>query len=89
MKEPAFSEALATEDTEFTERFSLSPSTRQPPLQAGCFEMGTGLRLCVLGDLCGKTFPIKRSPKGRWRSKIGVGIGIVRTRDGIRTRETG
>ncbi|MGI6302577.1 MAG: hypothetical protein ACOX52_16185 [Verrucomicrobiota bacterium] len=30
-------------------------------------------------------------PKGQWRSKIGVaiGLGIEKTRDGIPTRETG
>jgi len=33
MKQQTFSEALATEGTEFTEKLFLSPSTRQPLLQ--------------------------------------------------------
>jgi hypothetical protein len=61
--ERAFSEALATEGTEFTERFALSPSTRQPLLQPGCVEMGKNVRLCVLGDLCGRTFLTSGRPK--------------------------
>jgi hypothetical protein len=65
MMERAFSEALATEGTEFTERFSLSPSTRQPLLQPGCVEMGKNVRLCVLGDLCGRTFLTSPSSPSR------------------------
>ncbi len=65
MMERAFSEALATEGTEFTERFSLSPSTRQPLLQPGCVEMGKNVRLCVLGDLCGRTFLTSPSQPSR------------------------
>ncbi|MGI6302855.1 MAG: hypothetical protein ACOX52_17610 [Verrucomicrobiota bacterium] len=42
----AFSGALATEGTEFTEGFSLSPSTGQPLLQPGCVEMGKRAPLC-------------------------------------------
>ncbi|MGI6302839.1 MAG: hypothetical protein ACOX52_17530 [Verrucomicrobiota bacterium] len=60
----AFSEGLATEGTEFTERFFLLPLTRQPLLQPGCVEMGKNARLCVLGDLCGRTFLTSGRPKG-------------------------
>ena len=74
--ERAFSEALATEGTEFTGRFSLSPSTRQPLLQPGCVEIGKNVRLCVLGALCGRTFLTSGRSKRPWRSKLGVGVGI-------------
>ena len=40
-----FGRGLATEGTEFTERILLLPLTGQPPLQAGCFQMGKELRL--------------------------------------------
>ncbi len=93
VKERAFSEALATEGTEFTGRFFLSPSTRHPLLQPGCVEMGKNVRLCVLGALCGRTFLTSGRSKRPWRSKLGVevgiGIGIERTRPGIRTGGTG
>ena len=79
MKERAFSEALATEGTEFTERFSLSPSTRQPLLQPGCVEMGKNVRLCVLGDLCGRTFLTSGRPK-RSMAKLDRGRGRYRSR---------
>ena len=61
--ERVFSEALATEGTEFTERFLLSPSTRQPLLQPGYVAMGKQVRLCVLGDLCGRNFLTSGRPK--------------------------
>ena len=79
MMERAFSEALATEGTEFTERFALSPSTRQPLLQPGCVEMGKNVRLCVLGDLCGRTFLTSGRPK-RSMAKLDRGRGRYRSR---------
>ena len=91
MKQQTFSEALATEGTEFTERFFLLPSTRQPLLHPGYVQMGKNLRLCVLCDLCGRTLLVRGCPKGQWRSKlaVGVAIGIEGPWDGIRPRETG
>ena len=55
--------ALATEDTEFTERFFLLPSTKRPALQQGAYQMGKDLFLCVLGDLCGNNFLTRGRPK--------------------------
>ena len=39
------------------------PSTRQPPLQPGFFQIGKDLRLCVLGDLCGRNLLTRARPK--------------------------
>ena len=54
---------LATESTEFTERFFLLPSTRRSALQQGAYPMGRDLFLCVLGDLCGRNLLTKGRPK--------------------------
>ena len=45
MMERVFSEALATEGTEFTERFFFLPSTGGPLLQPGYVQMGKEDRL--------------------------------------------
>jgi hypothetical protein len=83
----AFSEGLATEGTEFTERFFLLPMTRQPLLQPGCVEMGKKCDSVFSVTSVAGLFSPAVVRKGRWRSKIGVaigiGIGIERTRDGI------
>ena len=67
-------ESLATEGTEFTERFFLVPSTIQPPLQPDFFQIGKDLYLCVLGDLCGKNRLTGARPKislGRYAGSPG------------------
>ena len=38
------------------------PSTRQPPLQPGFLQIRKDLRLCVLGDLCGRNFLTRARP---------------------------
>jgi hypothetical protein len=79
VKERVLSGALATEGTEFTERFFLSPSTGQPLLQPGCVEIGKNVRLCVLGDLCGRTFLTSVRPK-KSMAKLDRGRGRGRYR---------
>ena len=64
-----FRMGLATEGTEFTERFFILPSTRQPSLHLGCFQMGKDLRLCDLGDLCGRNRFPSRPRFGQWSDR--------------------
>ena len=69
------------------------PSTRQPPLQPGFFQIGKDLRLCVLGDLCGRNLLTRARPKislGRNAGSPGPdgedsrrGAGAQRRRGGI------
>ena len=55
--------SFATEGTEFTERFFLLPSAGRSALQPGAYQMGKGLRLCVLCDLCGRNLLTRGRPK--------------------------
>ena len=51
--------SFATEGPEYTERFFLLPSAGRSAL----FQMGNGLRLCVLCDLCGRNLLTRGRPK--------------------------
>jgi hypothetical protein len=86
----AFSEGLATEGTEFTERFFLLPSRRQPLLQPGYVEMEKTCASVFSVTSVAGLFSAAVVRKGRWRSAIGVaigiGIGIEWTRDRIAWR---
>jgi hypothetical protein len=79
--------SFATEGTEFTERFFLLPSAGRSAL----YQMGNGLRLCVLCDLCGRNLLTRGRPKssmakqdrGRGSVSVSVSKGQVPYSTGI------